>query len=86
MVPKGTIKKIIDAFQEIPSNRIGIIHPKLVYPDGTFQESARRFPTFWIKVARLMGWERIRKKLESIEEVLNEKSQLLIMPFQLPGS
>ena len=73
IVPKGTIRKIIDAFQEIPSDKIGIIHPRLVYPDGTFQESARRFPTLWIKVARLMGWERIRKKLESIEEVLSEK-------------
>lgn len=73
VIPKGVIQKIINAFHEIPSNRIGIIHPKLIYPDGTFQESARRFPTFWIKIARLLGWEKIRRKLESIEEVLSEK-------------
>lgn len=73
VIPTGTFEKMLEAFNEIKSERIGIIHPKLIYPDGTFQESARRFPNFLIKVARLFNAEKTRKKLESIPRVLREE-------------
>ena len=73
IIPKGFFKKILNAFKEIPSERIGIVHPKLVYSDGTFQESARRFPTFSTKIFRLLDLESLRIKNESISEVLNNK-------------
>jgi len=45
VIPLHTIKGLINAFNELPSDNIGLIAPKLVYPDYSFQESARKFPT-----------------------------------------
>lgn len=52
---------------------LGILHPMLVYPDGTFQESARKFPSFRSKVFRFLELEGLRKKVESIDAVLKKE-------------
>ena len=72
-IPIGTTKKLINAFQEIGSDRIGIIHPQLIYPDGDFQESARKYPSFSSKLYRLLNIENRRKKVESYDAVLNKQ-------------
>ena len=41
----GIIKKLFDFMEEHP--KIGIIGPKIVYPDGSLQSSCYRFPSFW---------------------------------------
>ncbi|MBO8139984.1 MAG: glycosyltransferase [Thermosipho sp. (in: Bacteria)] len=73
IISKNFFKNILNAFEKIPSKNIGIIHPKLVFPDGTFQESARRFPTLSTKILRLLDIEKLRTKNESIPEVLNNE-------------
>jgi len=72
-IPLGTSAKLIQAFTEIQSNKIGIICPQLIYPNGDFQESARRFPSFRSKLFRLLDLEKKRKKVESYEMVLNKE-------------
>ena len=76
IVPKGTLTKLVGAAQSLPvsEGEIWIIHPKLVYPDGRFQESARRYPTVLTKVFRLLRWENARRRDESIESVLDLQS------------
>jgi len=73
IIPKTFFKSLINAFFEIPSNNIGIIHPQLIFPDGTFQESARRFPSILTKMFRLFDIENLRINNESIPEVLENK-------------
>lgn len=39
------LKKLHDFMEEHPA--IGMVGPKILYPDGTLQYSCYRFPTFW---------------------------------------
>lgn len=76
IVGKGTIAGLLTGYNEIDSkhgNKLGILHPQLCFPDGTFQESARRFPTPAIKFARFFGLEKKRERLESLEVVLKKR-------------
>lgn len=69
-LPPGTLKKLLDAADHIPDrDTIGIICPRLVYPGGDLQESARRFPTVWTKTLRLVHSERLRARDETIPAV-----------------
>jgi len=72
-IPIGTTKKLINAFHEIKSDHIGIIHPQLIYPNGDFQESARKYPSFRSKFYRLLSIEKKRKRVESYDSVLNKQ-------------
>lgn len=63
-IPRVTFAKWIKAFDNIPSDRVGIVAPKLVYPDGTLQISARRFPTMASKIARLFDIKLLQKKVD----------------------
>ena len=72
-IPVGTTAKLMQAFTEIQSNKTGIICPQLVYPNGDFRESARRFPSFRSKLFRLLDLEEKRKKAESYEKVLDKE-------------
>jgi len=57
-MPRGTLRALVDSMKTIPDpGTIGIVHPRLVYPDGQFQESARRFPTVKTKAYRLLRME-----------------------------
>lgn len=70
-IPPGTLRGLVEGARAVPDPRsLGILHPRLVYPDGTFQESARRFPTFFTKAYRLLRMEERRAADESIDEVL----------------
>lgn len=73
LIPKGSLNKLVEAFEDIDSDKIGLIHPKLVYSDGTFQESARKFPTLKSKFFRFFDLENSRKKTESIKGVLEQE-------------
>lgn len=67
----GTLRKLLSARDSIPSERVGLIAPRLTFPDGEFQESTRRFPTFKTKLLRLFGSDEARARDESIPAVLN---------------
>lgn len=70
-VPPGTLRGLVEGVQRIPQREtLGILHPRLVYPDGQFQESARRFPTLFTKAYRLLRMEEQRARDESIDSVL----------------
>lgn len=69
---EGTTNLLINSFDIIDSNKTGIIAPSLVYPNGDFQESARKFPSFKSKLYRLLSIEKARKKIESYDDVLNK--------------
>lgn len=66
----GTLRRLLGAQDAIPSSQVGLIAPKLIYPDGEFQESTRRFPTFKTKMLRLFGSDEARARDESIPAVL----------------
>lgn len=71
-MPKGTLRGLVNAMSEIPEpDKIGIIHPRLTFPDGEFQESARRFPTIFTKAYRLLRMEDKRVLDESIPSVIS---------------
>lgn len=70
-VAPGTLRGLVEGVQRIPQREtLGILHPRLIYPDGQFQESARRFPTLFTKAFRLLRLEEQRGRDESIEAVL----------------
>lgn len=72
---KYFFKNMILGFQNIEKTipNMALLHPKLIYPDGTFQESARKFPTFKSKLFRLLDIDKYRKSVESVENVLKQK-------------
>lgn len=69
-IAPGTLRMLLGARESLPSNQVGLIAPKLTFPDGEFQESARRFPTLKTKLLRLFGSDEARARDESIPEVL----------------
>ena len=73
-IPQGTLAGLVGSVQELPDPQTaGIICPLLVYPNGEFQESARRFPTVQTKVLRLLGLEVLRSRDESVESVMQRQ-------------
>lgn len=71
VVRPGALAGLLHAFDEIPNpEKIALIHPRLVYPDGDFQESARRFPTVFTKTLRFLQMNEMRARDESIQAVL----------------
>lgn len=67
----GTLKALLTHFERLSKlRRVGLVAPRLIYPDGGFQESARRFPTVQTKLLRLLGWDELRRREESIPSVL----------------
>ncbi|WP_428263591.1 glycosyltransferase family 2 protein [Haliangium sp.] len=71
-IPPGTLRGLLEGVEAVPNrDKLGILHPRLIYPDGEFQESARRFPTFFTKFYRLFRMEEQRARDESIDDVLS---------------
>lgn len=71
-MPKGTLQGLLDSWDRIPDpESIGIVCPRLIYPNGDFQESARRFPTLFTKVYRLFGMEKRRIADETVQAVVD---------------
>lgn len=48
----GDLVNILDRLSEQPL--IGIIAPKLILGDGTIQNSVKKFPTFWLKLLKIL--------------------------------
>lgn len=67
----GTLQGLRAGLEELErSTSVGLLCPKLTYPNGDPQESARRFPTVFTKGLRLMKWEALRQWEESVPAVL----------------
>lgn len=47
---KGALATLLEVLDEHPE--VGVCGPRLVYPDGSDQHSARRFPTGWVSLVR----------------------------------
>lgn len=74
-IPPGTLEGLVGGARSLPEpERLGILHPRLVYPSGELQESARRFPTVMTKVYRLLRFESLRAANESIADVLAQRT------------
>jgi len=76
IVCEKTLETLINGYKSIerkPDTKISILHPLLIYPDGKFQESARKFPTLASKFYRVFNMEERRRRTESIESVLQRK-------------
>lgn len=74
-MPRGTLRRLVEAMDVLPNrDTIGIVCPRLVYPNGDFQESARRFPTLPTKVYRLLRLEERRRADETLEDVVNART------------
>ncbi len=70
-IPRGTLRGLLSSLERIPDpDTIGIVCPRLLNSDGTFQESARRFPTFFTKLYRLLGMEKRRIADETVDAVV----------------
>jgi GT2 family glycosyltransferase len=70
-IPPGTLRGLKEGFDQLAATTpLGLLCPKLTYPNGDAQESARRFPTVFTKGLRLLRWETLRRWEESIPAVL----------------
>lgn len=65
VVVKGTLSKLISLIKK--DDRIGILAPRLLYPDGTVQESCKKFPTIIIKLFKFLPINFLRIIAESQE-------------------
>jgi len=57
LIEKKAISRLIDYSEK--NEKVGIIGPGMVFPDGRFQPSAGRFPAFWREFLRLSGLYKI---------------------------
>lgn len=59
----NAIKKMFDYMEK--HDKIGMIGPKIIYPDGSLQYSCYRFPSFWQPVfsRTKIGGEKLRNKM-----------------------
>ncbi|MED3746821.1 glycosyltransferase family 2 protein [Geobacillus stearothermophilus] len=61
--------ELINSFNEINSERIGVVHPQLVHPTGEVQNSALKFPNFKNKLKRFLGKEDVYYDLNKIQKI-----------------
>jgi len=61
----NAIKKMFDYMEK--HDKIGMIGPKIIYPDGSLQYSCYRFPFFWQPVfsRTKIGGEKLREKMNN---------------------
>lgn len=59
-IPAGLIPRLVNILEE--DQCIGLVAPKLVYPDGRFQKSTDRFPTVFSKLFRYFFLRHIERK------------------------
>lgn len=62
VVKKGTLNKLVTYIQK--EEKVGIVAPRLFYPDGTVQESCKKFPTLSIKLCKVLPSKVLRTKAE----------------------
>mgnify|MGYP001568761461 CR=1 FL=1 len=66
---EGSVKKLFDFMEKEP--KIGIVGPKLLYPDGSLQYSCYRFQSFWQPL--LIRTNIAKKKGEQYRHYFNMK-------------
>ncbi len=59
-VSRGAIAQLIRTLER--HGRIGLVAPKLLYPDGKLQKSTDAFPTLWMKAYRYFFLKQIEKR------------------------
>ena len=64
-IKAGTVKILIDAINK--GDKIGIVAPRLFYPDGSIQASCKRFPTIKTKIYKYMPFHATRNIAEKDE-------------------
>ncbi len=62
----NTLAQLVSKADACP--KAGIIGPKLIYPDGRFQESIRRFPTVWSQAGILLKLHHVLKFLPTFKK------------------
>jgi len=67
-VPEGSLEKLLRIARQ--NQNAGIIGPKIVYPDGSLQESVRRFPRFVDQTLIQLKLHRLLKKSRWIKDYL----------------
>ena len=79
-VQEGTINTLIYVFNK--NNNIGIVAPRLFYPDGSIQASCKKFPTIKNKIYKYIPFNVTRKIAEKDELYNNiyEKEYTQITP------
>lgn len=63
-IPIGTFQILIDEYNKI--DKIGLIAPKIVYPNGKFQKSTDVFPTIFTKFFRFFFLKLIENKNNNV--------------------
>lgn len=61
----GAIKELINTIQIIPD--VGIVCPRLFYPDNSIQKSFQKFPTLLVKLAKFWGLEKKYVKIDQYD-------------------
>jgi len=64
-VKTGTVKILIDTINK--GDKVGIVAPRLFYPDGSMQASCKRFPTIKTKIYKYMPFYVTRNIAEKDE-------------------
>lgn len=78
----GTTERIISILQN--RKDIGIIAPRLVFPDGTTQMSYKKFPTFIVKILKIIPLKFLRKfstKLEYYNFSNIDKNRIYLVDY-----
>lgn len=65
-IKKDSVNMLLDAMKR--NENIGIVAPRLVYPDNSIQPSCKKFPTLTIKVLKFFGFDKIATPTELYEE------------------
>ena len=65
------------------SPKIGLVVPRLVYPDGHFQKSTDNFPTLFSKLKRYLFLKNIEQKEEKISNIIDQTVDYAISAFWL---
>jgi len=69
-IQKGTIDILVNTLKG--EERIGIVAPRLYYPNGYVQSSCKRFPTIKTKLYKFLPFERVRR-IGSIDELYDSE-------------
>ena len=64
-IKRGTINTLIETIDK--GNKVGIVAPRLFYPDGSIQASCKRFPTIKTKIYKYMPFYTTRNIAEKDE-------------------
>mgnify|MGYP001566275853 FL=1 len=71
-IEKNTVKQLLSEIKN--NNEIGIVCPKLIYPDGILQISFKKFPTLKTKVFKILATRfSFFKKLADKDELYAER-------------